>query len=311
MIRIGTRGSPLALWQARQVQSLLMTAHGLAESAVEIVPIVTTGDRITDRKLSEIGGKGLFTKEIEEGLLDGSLDLAVHSLKDVATEFPDGLGLTAVLEREDPRDCLIAKAPMEQLADLPHGAVVGTASLRRGAQMLNRRPDLTITPLRGNVGTRLEKIERGDADATLLALAGLKRLGLADKASLILDEQDMLPALCQGIVGIETRLDDTRMAELLRPINHWPTWIAAKAERALLAALDGSCRTPMAGLARLDHHAQSVCLEGAIFAPDGSMVYRARSEAALVDAEALGSALGAELKHDAGEAFLAQMKEMA
>ncbi len=311
MIRIGTRGSPLALWQARQVQSLLTTAHGLDEGAVEIVPIVTTGDRITDRKLSEIGGKGLFTKEIEDGLLEGSIDLAVHSLKDVATVFPDGLGLVAVLEREDPRDALIASAPMTSLSDLKQGAVLGTASLRRGAQMLNLRPDLTVEPLRGNVGTRLDKIARGEADATLLALAGLKRLGIADKASLVLEEDQMLPALCQGIVGIEARLDDTRVRELLRPINHWPTWIAAKAERALLAALDGSCRTPMAGLARLEEHAQGLSLEGAIFAPDGGLSYRARSEAAIADAEALGTALGEQLKDEAGEAFLAQLKETA
>ena len=311
MIRIGTRGSPLALWQARQVQSLLITAHGLDEGAVEIVPIVTTGDRITDRKLSEIGGKGLFTKEIEDGLLDGSIDLAVHSLKDVATVFPDGLGLVAVLEREDPRDALIASAPMTNLSDLKQGAVLGTASLRRGAQMLNLRPDLTVEPLRGNVGTRLDKIARGEADATLLALAGLKRLGLADKASLVLEEDQMLPALCQGIVGIEARLDDTRVRELLRPVNHWPTWIAAKAERALLAALDGSCRTPMAGLARLEEHAQGLSLEGAIFAPDGRLSYRARSEAAIADAAALGTALREQLEDEAVVAFLAQLKETA
>ena len=310
-IRIGTRGSPLALAQARQVKALLLAAHGWADGAVEIVPIVTTGDRITDRKLSDIGGKGLFTKEIEDGLLDRSLDCAVHSMKDVATALPGGLEIVAVLEREDPRDALIAGTDISGLEDLKDGAVVGTASLRRAAQVLSVRPDVTIVPLRGNVGTRLEKISNGMADASLLAMAGLNRLGLAHEARAALPTSQMLPALCQGIVGIEARSDDARVRGLLAPLNHWPSWVAARAERALLAELDGSCRTPMAGIARLEHHAQSLSLEGAIFSPDGRTVYRGESEAAVGDAEALGRALGQQLKDEAGEAFLATIKEMA
>lgn len=263
------------------VRDLLAAAHP-ALPVAEITVIKTTGDRVLDRSLSEIGGKGLFTKEIEEALLSGAIDLAVHSMKDVATVLPPGLVIDCFLEREDPRDALIG-APA--LAALKPGARVGTASLRRGAQLKARRPDLVVETLRGNVGTRLGKIADGSFDATFLALAGLRRLGLADKADGILEPEEMLPAIAQGIVGVERRQADGRVAELLAPLNHAASATAAACERAFLAGLDGSCRTPIAGLARLDGLG-GLRFIGETLAPDGS---------ARLDIEVAGNAADAAL----------------
>lgn len=298
-LRIGTRGSPLALAQAHMVRDLLAAAHpDLLPS--EILVIKTTGDRILDRSLSDIGGKGLFTKEIEEALLDDSIDLAVHSMKDVATVLPEPLTIDCFLEREDPRDALIGAA---SLAALPPGARVGTASLRRAAQLKARRPDLVVESLRGNVGTRLSKIADGTFDATFLALAGLRRLGLADKASGILEPEDMLPAIAQGIIGIERRVADTRVAALLAPLNHKASAIAATCERAFLAGLDGSCRTPIAGLARLDGQGR-LLFKGEALAPDGSARLGVTDEGAEGDAAVIGARAARRLLDEGAAALL-------
>jgi hydroxymethylbilane synthase len=300
-IRIGTRGSPLALIQARLAAERLQAAH--AGLATELVIIRTTGDRITDRPLAALGGKGLFTKEIEEALLEHRIDLAVHSMKDMPTVLPDGLMIDCYLEREDPRDALIAKGA-QRIAELPQGAVVGSASLRRQAQLLHRRPDLKLVPLRGNVDTRLKKLEAGEVDATLLAVAGLKRLGLLDRASAILDATEILPAVAQGAIGLERRAADTRLAALLAPLNHAATSTCVSAERGLLGALDGSCRTPIAALATLDG---ALHLRGQVLAPDGSEVVETERHGAAADAARLGRDAGEELKRRAGPKFLAAL----
>jgi len=302
VLRLGTRGSPLALAQARTVRTALAAAHGLEPERIAIEVIRTTGDRIQDRPLAEVGGKGLFTKEIEEALISGAIDLAVHSSKDMPTVLPDGLVLTAFLEREDPRDALIAHN-VGSVADLPRGAVVGTASLRRQALMKRLRPDLSIVTLRGNVETRLKKIEDGAADATLLALAGLKRLGLERAASAILSVDEFLPAVGQGAIGIETRADDSKTRELLAAIDHADTGQALAAERAFLAVLDGSCRTPIAGHATISQGA--LRFRGMIVRPDGSEAHEASREGRAADAEKLGAEAGAELKTRAGAGFFA------
>lgn len=252
LLRVGTRGSPLALAQTRQVCDRLATFHSALAGPETIVAvhITTTGDAILNRPLAEIGGKGLFTKEIDEALLRGTIDLAIHSMKDVQTVLPDGLTLAAVLEREDPRDALVS-LKASSLTGLPTGAVVGTASLRRGAQILLHRPDLKVVPLRGNVQTRLQKLTNGVIDATLLAVAGLRRLGLADWVAAILSPDVMLPAAGQGAIGIVCRADDSHTRALLQPLDHVPTALCVAAERAFLAALDGNCRTPIAALAEV------------------------------------------------------------
>lgn len=242
-LRIGTRKSPLALKQV----DLVMAALGIE---AEVVPIVTSGDKFLDDKLQDVGGKGLFTKEIDEALLAEEVDFTVHSAKDMPTDLPDNIHLAAVLPREDARDVLISTHGYT-LDTLPEGATVGTASLRRKVQLLAKRPDLNITLMRGNVQTRLGKIEQGDCDATLLALAGLKRLNIKPLPGIILELDEMLPAVCQGIVGITCRTDDKRTASLLAAINHVPTMIATKHERTLLRALDGNCRTPIGGYAEV------------------------------------------------------------
>jgi hydroxymethylbilane synthase len=301
-LRIGTRGSPMALHQTALVRDRLVAAHpDLAQAgAVEIVTIRTTGDRVQDRRLAEIGGKGLFTKEIEEALFAGRIDLAVHSLKDVETWLPDGLELACVLARDDLRDALVsAKAP--SLAALPQGAVIGTASLRRQAQLLRRRPDLRIVPIRGNVGTRLKKLEAGDVDALVLALCGLERLGMAGRATEILSPEVMLPAVGQGALAIECRAEDEGLRRLLAPLHDPGSAACVAAERAMLAALDGSCRTPIAGLAALD--GDELVLEGLLLKPDGSAEIRGRRAGRVGEAEALGTALGAELRRRAGPGF--------
>jgi hydroxymethylbilane synthase len=299
-LRIGTRGSPLALTQAHMVRSALARAHAWAEGAVEINVIRTSGDRIQDRPLSEVGGKGLFTKEIEDALLSGTIDLAVHSAKDMPTLLPGGLMLAACLPREDVRDVFISRKA-STLRDLPHGAVVGSASLRRQAMVRRLRPDIAVVPFRGNVETRIRKLDAGEVDATLLALAGLRRLGLADQATALLDVDDFLPAVGQGAVTIEARSDDTRTRGLLARIDHADTSVALVAERAFLAVLDGSCRTPIAGHAVLD--GDHLSFRGMILRPDGSQVFETTRAGPRGDAVALGADAGAELKGRAPRDF--------
>ncbi len=300
ILRIGSRGSPLALAQAREVQSRLAQACGLAPERIEIKTIRTTGDMIVDRPLAEAGGKGLFTKEIEEALISGAIDLAVHSSKDMPTFLPPGLLLSAFLPREDPRDAFIS-GKAKSLHELPNGAVVGTSSPRRQALVKRLRPDLAIVPLRGNVETRLRKIENGDADATVLALAGLKRLGLVAAATAVLDLDAFLPAVGQGAIGIETRADDGRARGLVDAINDADTATALAAERAFLAVLDGSCRTPIAGHARVIDGV--VRFRGLIAKTDGSEALEVSREGSRADAAALGADAGRELKARAGPDF--------
>jgi hydroxymethylbilane synthase len=302
ILRLGTRGSPLALAQAHMVRQALASAHGLPADRIELSVIRTSGDRSQDRPLSEVGGKGLFTKEIEEALIAGAIDLAVHSSKDMPTVLPAGLVLAAFLPREDPRDAFVSLRA-RSLSDLPQGATVGTASLRRQAMVKRSRPDLAVVPLRGNVETRLRKLDEGVADATLLALAGLKRLGLADKATAVLDVDAFLPAVGQGAIGIETRIDDARTRELLQLIDHADTASALAAERAFLAVLDGSCRTPIAGHATVA--AGRLRFRGMIVKPDGSEAHETAREGGISDAEALGADAGHELRGRAGADFFA------
>jgi hydroxymethylbilane synthase len=302
LLRIGTRGSPLALAQSRTVRARLAAALGCDVEAIEMRVIRTSGDRIQDRPLSEAGGKGLFTKEIEEALLANEIDLAVHSSKDMPTVLPDGLGLVACLEREDVRDVFISRRA-KSFAELPAGAVVGTASLRRQALVKRLRPDLSVINFRGNVETRLRKLDAGEVDATLLARAGLNRLGLADAATATLPVEDFLPAIGQGAVGIETRRDDARTREMVAKIDHPDTTVAVTCERAFLTVLDGSCRTPIAGLATLE--GDSVRFRGMILRPDGSEYFEASRAGARRDAAALGADAGAELKGRAPPNFFA------
>ncbi|MBM3519880.1 MAG: hydroxymethylbilane synthase, partial [Alphaproteobacteria bacterium] len=250
-LRIGTRGSPLALWQAGEVRRQLAAAHGLAAGDIEIVTITTTGDRVRDRPLAEIGGKGLFTKEIEEALAAGDIHMAVHSMKDMPARLPEGLVIPALLIRADPRDAFLSPVA-KRLADLPQGAVVGSSSVRRTAQLLRLRPDLKTVQFRGNVETRLRKLSDGVAQATFLAAAGLHRLGLADRITSLVPVEEMLPAVAQGAIGVEIRAADRATADLVAAIHHDETGIAVTCERAFLAALDGSCRTPLAGHARIE-----------------------------------------------------------
>lgn len=292
-LRIGTRGSPLALWQANAVRDALIAAHQWEEGAVAIEVIRTTGDTITDRALSEAGGKGLFTKEIEEALLDGRIDLAVHSAKDMATVLPDGLHIAGYLPRADVRDALILREGAS-LADLPAGAKVGTASLRREAQLRRLRPDLEVGLLRGNVQTRLARVAEGTFDATLLALAGLTRLGIADKASCVLDTDTFLPAVGQGAIAIEGRIDDAHCAAALALMTDAATFAAVTLERAFLAELDGSCRTPIGGLARVQ--GDRIAFRGLLLSNDGREAIETTREGAVTDAARLGADAGREVR---------------
>ncbi len=282
----------MALVQAHEVRDRLLATHdGLS---VEIVIISTTGDQVQDRRLAEVGGKGLFTKEIQEALIDGRIDLAVHSMKDVETWLPDETTLAVVLEREDPRDAFLSPRATT-LDELPAGAAIGTSSLRRQAQILYRRPDLRVEMLRGNVQTRLRKLEEGVCDATLLALAGLKRLGNEGLAQSIIETDVILPAVAQGVIGLETRREDSRVLDLVAPLNHAPTCVRVTAERAMLAALDGSCHTPIGGLAELAADGR-LSLTGLIAMPDGSQLHKMSEEGPAGDPEALGTALGQALR---------------
>jgi hydroxymethylbilane synthase len=313
ILRIGTRGSPLALAQARETRERLAAAHPdlSGQDACEIVVIETTGDRVRDRALAELGGKGLFTKEIEAALMDGRIDLAVHSMKDVPTWLPDGLEIAAVLPREDPRDAFLSPHG-RRIADLPEGAVFGTASLRRQAQVLALRPDLRCVLLRGNVDTRLKKLAAGEVDATMLALAGLRRLGREAEAQAALDPDEILPAVGQGAIGLQVRSNDERARNLVRLVDDPASSRQITAERACLEVLDGSCRTPIAVLAEPVAGTQGLRLRALVAEPDGSALYR--SEAAgpgseMADAEALGRAVGRELRQLAGEAFFAALAD--
>jgi hydroxymethylbilane synthase len=299
-IRIGTRGSPLALAQAGEVQQRLAAAHGPNDGTSELVIIKTSGDTIQDRPLSEAGGKGLFTKEIEEALLARRIDLAVHSMKDMETELPRGLTIGAALPREDPRDAFIS-LKYRSFDELPHGARVGTSSLRRQAQVLARRPDLKIVPFRGNVDTRLRKLADGVADATFLACAGLNRLGLDRHITQKVSTEVMLPAVAQGAIGLEIRADDTETARRIAPLNDAATALCVAAERMFLATLDGSCRTPIAGLAQIA--GSTMRLQGQILSPDGKRRYFAERTAAANEALQLGQNCARELLAAAGSDF--------
>ncbi|HET7210918.1 MAG TPA: hydroxymethylbilane synthase [Methyloceanibacter sp.] len=303
-LQIGTRGSPLALWQARHVQALLAAAHGLAGEAIALKVITTSGDRITDKPLRGFGGKGLFTKEIDEALLDGSVDLAVHSMKDLPTRLPDGLTIAAVLPRADVRDAFIS-TKAGSLADLPPGAIVGTSSLRRAAQVGRRRPDLRVIDFRGNVETRLKKLGEGKADATLLALAGLERLGLAAHATSILSTEEMLPAVAQGAIGVTCRTDDDTTRALLDALNDATSATAIACERAFLARLDGSCKTPIAGLAEIENG--QLRFRGMILTPDGSAWFETERTEAASRAERIGTEAGEALLQRAGPTFLSSL----
>lgn len=306
LFRIGARGSKLSLAQTGQTRARLAAKLGLDENAFEIVPILTSGDRIQDRRLIEAGGKGLFTKELDDALLDGRIDFAVHSLKDLPTRLPEGVVLACVPEREDPRDAFVS-LQAKTLAELPAGANVGTASLRRQAQTLFVRPDLGVVTLRGNVDTRLKKLEAQEADATFLALAGLKRLGLEARATSLIDPAEMPPAACQGAIGITARTDDVRVREALAECEDAGARIEIEAERAFLEALDGSCRTAIGALARAD--GSKLYFIGEALTPDGTarwrrtetVTFRAEPEA---EARELGLRLGGEIRDEAGDALV-------
>ncbi|MEE9387057.1 MAG: hydroxymethylbilane synthase [Paracoccaceae bacterium] len=299
-LKIGTRGSPLALAQAHETRARLMAAFKLPEAAFEVVVISVTGDRIQDRPLKELGGKGLFTREIEDDLLNGAIDIAVHSMKDMPVLQPDGLLLDCYLPREDCRDALVS-LDGRGFDDLAKGAVVGTSSIRRKAQLLHRRADLQVVEFRGNVQTRLRKLSEGVAEATFLAMAGLNRLGLTDVARTAISPDAMLPAIAQGAIGIERRLGDTRVAEMLEAIHHVQTGQVLAAERAFLTTLDGSCQTPIAGLAELS--GGQLRLRGEVLRIDGSDALADEQSVPVADGAALGVDMARRLLERAGPGF--------
>ena len=301
--RIGTRASPLALAQAYETAARLKKAHGLGDDSIEIVKIITTGDKQLGVKLGDIGGKGLFTKEVEESLYENRIDLAVHSMKDMPTVLPEGLEIVTLLPREDVRDAFVSPR-FASIEAMPSGAIVGTASLRRQAQLLHRRPDLKVALFRGNVQTRLRKLEEGEADATFLAISGLNRLDKADVATAIIETTDMLPAVSQGAIGIETRVGDDDIRAALAPLHCEACGTRLAAERAFLGALDGSCKTPIGGLAVID--GDRLTLRGEVLRPDGSERHETSREGPLSDAIAMGVDAGEELKRRAGPGFFVQ-----
>lgn len=303
-LRIATRKSPLALWQAEHVRSRLQEAHpGLV---VELVTMTTKGDRVLDSPLAKIGGKGLFVKELEQGMLAGDADIAVHSMKDVPVEFPEGLGIGTILEREDPHDAFVSNR-IGSVEALPEGAVVGTSSLRRQCQLRAIRPDLDIRDLRGNVGTRLGKLDNGDYAAIVLACAGLKRLGMADRITQAIDSEVMLPAIGQGIIGIETRLDDAWVSELLGPLHDGDTAVRLAAERSLNATLAGGCQAPVAGHAVLQDG--DLRLRGLVGWPDGSTIVQGELSGPAGDAVSLGRALAEDLLERGARPILETLAE--
>ncbi|WP_050527898.1 hydroxymethylbilane synthase [Pseudorhodobacter aquimaris] len=299
-LRIGTRGSLLAMWQAHEVRRSLMVAHDLPQDAFEVVVIKVTGDMIQDRALKEIGGKGLFTREIEEALLDGGIDIAVHSMKDMPTQQPGGLTLDCYLPREDVRDAFVSNS-INALSELPQGAVVGSSSLRRRSQLALRRPDLKLVEFRGNVQTRMKKLDDGVAVATFLAMAGLNRLGMAHVAKSAIAPEEMLPAVAQGAIGIERRSDDATVTALLEAIHCTPTGHRITAERAFLAELDGSCETPIAALALLE--GDTLWLRGEVLRPDGSESIADDIRGPIADGPEMGRDLARGLKARAPSGF--------
>ena len=302
VLRIATRKSPLALWQAEHVRNRLQACHpGLA---VELVTMSTQGDRVLDSPLAKIGGKGLFIKELEQGMLQGDADIAVHSMKDVPIPFPPGLGIGVILEREDPRDALVSNR-FDSIDALPAGARVGTSSLRRQCQLCARRPDLEILDLRGNVGTRLSRLDNGDYDAIMLACAGLKRLGLEARISAALEPEQCLPAIAQGAIGIECRLDDARVQDMIAPLEHPATRLRIQAERAMNATLAGGCQAPVAGYAVLQDN--RIELHGLVGWPDGSEVIRGHISGPATDAESLGRELAEDLLARGAQPILEQL----
>jgi hydroxymethylbilane synthase len=296
-IRIGTRGSPLAIVQANQVRKQLVQANpGLPMP--ELITIKTTGDQITNKLLAEIGGKGLFTKEIEQALLNKEIDIAVHSMKDVETKIPEGLVIDCFLKREDPRDALLGAKSIEKL---PQGARMGTSSIRRSAQLLSIRPDIQISLLRGNVDTRLKKLDAGEIDAMILAIAGLKRIGQEDKIGTPLQPTEFLPAVSQGVIGIQRRLSDINTANFIAPVNHVPTSICVATERSMLEVLDGSCRTPIGGLATIE--SDKINLSGMLVWPDGSGLKSFSYVGKILEPVLIGQIVGDELRRLAGPKF--------
>jgi hydroxymethylbilane synthase len=304
-LRIGTRESQLALAQANEVKQRLCDANPTLDPAmVVIVPMSTTGDRFLNESLANIGGKGLFTKEIEEALLAHTIDIAVHSMKDMPTESPENLTIQAILPREDPRDAFISSHT--SLEHLPEGAKVGTSSLRRQAQLLSLRPDLEVVPIRGNVITRMHKLENGLVDATILAVAGLKRLHIPTNHYHPLSTAQMLPAVAQGALGVQCRMDDAPIQALLATINHAPSHYCVEAERAFLAVLDGSCRTPLAALATLDEAGTTLQLSALIASPSGKEIVTTSRSGTIADAAAMGRDAGIELKRRGGHCLYSQ-----
>jgi hydroxymethylbilane synthase len=303
-IRIATRKSPLALWQAEHVKAALVAAHPQIE--VELLGMTTRGDKILDTPLAKIGGKGLFVKELEVGMLDGFADIAVHSMKDVPVEFPEGLQLAVILEREDPRDAFVSNR-YASLEELPRGARLGTASLRRQCQISSARPDLQILPLRGNVNTRLSKLDNGDYDAVILAAAGLKRLGFAQRIRASLPTQLSLPAIGQGAIGIECRSNDARVQQLLQPLHHNETALCVAAERAMNERLNGGCQVPIAGYATLDNH--RLTLSALVGEPDGSRIIRAQLDGHAEDAAAIGKRVAESLLSQGAMEILQRLYE--
>ncbi len=301
-IKIGTRGSPLALAQAHETRDRLCAVHDLDPALIEVVVISTTGDQIQNRPLAEIGGKGLFTKELEEQLYDGGIDMAVHSMKDMPAVLPDGLEICCLLEREDPRDAFISPVA-KTISDLAHGATVGSSSVRRAAQLLNIRPDIQIVQFRGNVQTRLRKLNEGVAAATFLACAGLNRLGMSHLVTDAIDPQIMLPAVAQGAIGIEIASANQRARALLEPLNHPATATCIEAERAFLVELDGSCRTPLAGHAMLNDNV--VSFSAMALTLDGRKVFRASRTGTADQAGPMGLDAAREIRALAGSDLVA------
>ncbi len=301
-IRIATRKSPLALWQAHFVQSRLQQLY--PQLRVELLPMSTKGDKILDSPLAKVGGKGLFVKELEQAILAGDADIAVHSMKDVPVEFPEELGLTIICERDDPRDAFVS-GRFASIAELPTGSRVGTSSLRRQCQLRAQRPDLQVIDLRGNVNSRLAKLDAGEYDAILLAAAGLRRLGLHERISALLPPELSLPANGQGAVGIECRLDDDELLTLLAPLEHAPTRQRVLAERAMNRALQGGCQVPIGAYAELED--DTLWLRGLVGLPDGSQILRAEIRGAASEPEALGQALAEQLLAQGAASLLAKV----
>ena len=299
VLKIGTRGSPLALAQALEVKNEILKHHKLDDESVEIISISTRGDRVLDRPLMEIGGKGLFTEEIEKKLFNNEIDIAVHSMKDMPTVFPNGLGINTFLKREDYRDSFIS-LNFKSIKELPLGAIVGSSSIRRKAQLLSIRSDLNVVEFRGNVQTRLKKLQDGKADATFLACAGLLRLGMKNLVNPI-DPEVMMPAVAQGIIGIEQRLSDNEITNLLSPLNHQETMIQATVERSFLKVLDGSCRTPIGSISKII--GEKIFLSGQVIKPDGSEIVSGYWEGLAAKPNDLGEMAGYEIKAKIGDSF--------